>query len=158
MNKSEEAYAFEENHKLSSLDIIQFMKNERPLFILACSSLTFSATQQSKDTSLLEKIENTEKGVCFRIYMSVLTGWLCNKWNYIWYKVVSNFHKKKWISVQSRNIPQRINLAVRIVEIFQHIKASSFLLATWEWYTPDRDPNKIDKPSNWLHQLILPLF
>ena len=134
------------------------MKNKRPLLILACFSLTFSATQQSKDTSLLEKIINIEKGVCFRFYMSVLTGWFHKKWNCIWYKVVSNFHKKKWISGRSRNIPQRINLRVRIVERFQHIKASSFLLATWEWYTPDRYPNMIENPSNWLCRLIVPLF
>ena len=74
MTKYKYDYAFEETHNLSSLDTFQFMKNERPLFILACSSLTFSATKQLKDTSLLEKIENTEKGVCFRFYMSVLTG------------------------------------------------------------------------------------
>ena len=74
MNKSKEVYAFEETHKLSSLDTFQFMKNKRPLLILACFSLTFSATQQSKDTSLLEKIINIEKGVYFRFYMSVLTG------------------------------------------------------------------------------------
>ena len=144
MTKYKLDYAFEETHNLSSLDIFQFMKNERPLLILACISLTFFATQQSKDTSLLEKIQNAENGVCFRFYMSVLTGWFHKKWNCIWYKVVSNFHKKKWISGRSRNLSQRSNLPVRIVEIFQHIKASSFLLATWEWYTPDRDPNMID--------------
>ena len=74
MNKSKEAYAFEETHKLSSLDTFQFMKNERPLFILVSISLPFYAPQQSKDTSLLEKIENKEKGLCFRLYMSIFTG------------------------------------------------------------------------------------
>ena len=79
MTKYKLDYAFEETHNLSSLDIFQFMKNERPLFILVSISLTFSTPQQSKDTSLLQKIENTTKGLCFRLYMSILTGFFRNK-------------------------------------------------------------------------------
>ena len=126
MNKSKEAYAFEETHKLSSLDIIQFMTNERPHLILVSISLKKFAPQQSKDTSLLEKIENTKKGLCFRLYMSILIGCFHYKWNHRWYKVVSHFPRKKWISGQSRNLPQWNKLPVRIVEIFQHTRPLLF--------------------------------